>query len=87
MKINNVLQINMIAILALTIVLLGNGLIWWGVGALFISAFNIPYVWTFAKGFALGLVLFMASPAKIKISANDFIEKVTKKTEEEDDIE
>ena len=84
---SNVLKVIIAIILALAIALLGNGLIWWGVGALFIWAFDIAYTWTFAKGFAVGLVLFVASPVKIKFNTNDFIKEIIGEAEGGDDIE
>lgn len=70
---SNIVKVMIAVILALTIALLGNGLIWWGLGSLFIWAFEIPYVWSFAKGFVIGLILLMASPVKIKFNTEDLI--------------
>jgi hypothetical protein len=55
----------LLVIFIFAILILLNSLLWWGVGSLFISAFNIPYTWSFLKSLALTLVLYMLKPIKI----------------------
>ncbi len=83
----NIIKMIIIMIGILAIVLISNGFIWWGLGSLFVWAFEIPYTWSFIKGFALGLILIMASPVNIKFDADELRSKLIDIEEEDENID
>lgn len=83
----DIVKIIIAIIIALAIVLVGNGLIWWGLGSLFVWAFEIPYTWSFIKGFTLGLVLIMASPVNMKFDVDELKSKLINVKEEDENID
>ena len=45
-------------------------LLTWGIGSLFIYAFNIPYKWTLLKSLSVVLVIMLLVPCQLKGEIN-----------------